>query len=581
MKRNIITLCGLLVLSLHLGAQEVTPDSTGMGQTAREWTKSIHMGWNLGNALESAGANWNNDSQTWTNTWVADYNEWETGWGNPKTTRSMIKAVKDVGFDAIRVPVRWVPHITDYTTMTVDPIWMARVKEVVDWCLAENLKVILNTHHELWLESNPFYEKKDTLDKSLGRLWTHIARTFRDYDSRLAFAGTNEVTVSWQMPTQENADVQNSYNQTFVDAVRATGGKNYYRQLIVQTYACDPSYGFLFFHVPEDKVKHHLSVEFHYYTPYSYCSGKEGSYYYWGQSYKDAGNICPDGDESSLTKLFAQARKQWFDKGLGVVVGEYGVAHHVTDDDKNTQEDNERYYLQCVSTAARKNGFAPFIWDNNNFTNGSESYGIFDRNNNMNVLQTYFLTGAKQGCEAEFDSIAAEDTTHDVGEGGQVCWNEDKALDWGMYVQLPASIFANFSDGTRLVLYYETDISADYHQLQLCSADWNKLPFIVDTMRFTGDFVPQNYYGYLLSNYITPITLTSASLVAAKSSGVIIQGHGFTLNKVVKTDAVTTINLPTRSQNHSRATYRLKGQCVKFIQKGVVYIRNNRKWIAQ
>ena len=125
------------ISSLCMNAQTVAPDNTGMDIDAREWTKGVSMGWNLGNSLESAGAAWDDATGTWNNAWIKDYNQWETAWGNPKTTRDMIKAVKAAGFDAIRVPVRWVPHITDYSTMTVDPVWMARVKEVVDWCLDE------------------------------------------------------------------------------------------------------------------------------------------------------------------------------------------------------------------------------------------------------------------------------------------------------------------------------------------------------------------------------------------------------------------------------------------------------------
>ena len=190
----------LLVATLRTVAQTTPPDATGMDIDARQWTKDVKMGWNLGNALESAGATWDDATGTWINPWLTDYNQWETGWGNPKTTRQMIKAVREAGFDAIRVPVRWVPHITDYTTMTVDPVWMARVKEVVDWCLDEGLTVVINTHHELWLESHPYYSQQAELLRRLKALWTNIATTFRDYDSRLAFSGTNEVTVSWAAP---------------------------------------------------------------------------------------------------------------------------------------------------------------------------------------------------------------------------------------------------------------------------------------------------------------------------------------------------------------------------------------------
>ena len=110
---------------------------------AQTWCKNVVMGWNLGNSLEAEGS--------------------ETSWGNPKTTKDMIKAVKAQGFNAIRIPVRWGQHC-NMTTMEIDATWLARVKEVVDWCLEEDLMVIVNTHHDQWLEHYPTYAKKEELN---------------------------------------------------------------------------------------------------------------------------------------------------------------------------------------------------------------------------------------------------------------------------------------------------------------------------------------------------------------------------------------------------------------------------------
>ena len=389
---TVITLISLLSLSVKAMDHDID---------AQTWCKNVVMGWNLGNALESAGGDWDYDNYAWTNVWEKDYAKWETAWGNPKTTKEMIHALKEHGFNAIRVPVRWVPY-ADIETMEIDESWIARVKEVVDWCMAEDMQVILNTHHELWLESYPIYTMKETLNSKLRKLWTNIATAFADYDGRLAFAGTNEVTVNWAAPTAENYDVQNSYNQTFIDAVRATGGNNAKRNLIVQTYATDPTYGLAGFVIPNDPTGNRLSVEFHYYSPYSYCSGGENSYFYWGKAFADKGKITPDGNEDTIANLFLKLRKEWWDKGLGIVMGEYGCSHHFTDDDKQTQEVNEQYYLETLVSEARKNGFAAFVWDNNAYGNGSEKFGIFNRNNNMSVDAPFFLDGIKEGSKTQF-----------------------------------------------------------------------------------------------------------------------------------------------------------------------------------
>ena len=241
------------------------PDSSNMSENAVEWNKGVTMGWNLGNYFECDGTG----------------ATWYTNWGNPKTTQAMIKAVKAAGFDAIRIPVRWGEKF-DNTNQTVDSKELDMVQEVVDWCLAEDMKVVINTHHEKpWLETNVNYANKDANLKKLSAIWTAIATRFCDYDGRLAFAGVNEVLVNWSdAPTAENNEVLNSYHQTFVDAVRATGGRNYYRNLVVQTYACNPSYGLSGLEIPTDVVEGRLTVVFHYYQPWSYCGGENGEHYW-------------------------------------------------------------------------------------------------------------------------------------------------------------------------------------------------------------------------------------------------------------------------------------------------------------
>lgn len=526
----------LLVATLRTVAQTTPPDATGMDIDARQWTKDVKMGWNLGNALESAGATWDDATGTWENPWLTDYNQWETGWGNPKTTQQMIKAVREAGFDAIRVPVRWVPHITDYTTMTVDPVWMARVKEVVDWCLDEGLTVVINTHHELWLESHPFYSQQAELLRRLKALWTNIATTFRDYDSRLAFSGTNEVTVSWAAPSAENLAVQNSYNQAFVDAVRATGGKNYYRQLIVQTYATDPGYGLAGFQLPDDVVEGRLSVEFHYYSPYSYCSGTDGCYYYWGEAFADKGTVTPDGNERALHNLFTQIRKAWYERGLGVVLGEYGVSRHYSDAaHRDDQDANARYYLKSVVSEARKNGFAAFVWDNNVFGNGSETFGIFNRNHSMRIDTPHFLEGIVEGSATTFSDEIVEEGKEDVGKDGKEIWSGDKTLAWGSsgMISLAAAAFADATDEVTLVLYYEPVATAEYTDIQMCFKDWSKASFKVGETSVQGDFNPRGYYGVTTSSLITPFTFDDAALQSFKRQGMIIQGYGVRLTKIV------------------------------------------------
>lgn len=545
----------LAIISIQSRAMEHDVD-------AQTWCKNVVMGWNLGNSLEAEGT--------------------ETSWGNPATTADMIKAIKGEGFNAVRIPVRWGQHC-DMSTMTIDEKWLSRVKEIVDWCLAEDMYVIINTHHDLWLEHYPTNAKKTELNEKLGKLWTNISTAFADYDGRLAFAGLNEVNAEgdWGLtPTQENYDVTNSFNQTFVDAVRATGGNNAQRNLIVQSYRCNPTMGLTNLVVPTDPTPNRLSVEFHYYDPYSYCSGAAGSYNYWGIAFSDKGTVTPDGNEKSLANFFLTIREKWWEQGLGVVIGEYGCSCHYTTADKATQEANMQYYMKCLVSEARKNGFAAFVWDNNAYGNGSEKFGIFDRKNGMKVRTPFFLDGIKEGSSTQY--VADVDynmTDKDFGEGGKQVWSGNQVIDWGKPVTIPASEFKNFTTQATIVIYYDQDASSDYEDIQPCNSKWERLPFTVEGMKFSGDFNPRSFYGTSGKSHITPMIFTGAELNSLKSGGVIIQGHGITFTKIVLMDTPNAIHLPTVNPDSDAPFYNLRGVKVLNPAKGNVYIVNGKKII--
>lgn len=558
--KKLLLLAAILLASMGSRAQTVEPNSEGMTLSAQEWTRDVVMGWNLGNSLECPYT--------------------ETEWGNPKTTKAMIHAVAEAGFNAIRIPVRWINHVNNTTDMIVNADWLARVKEVVDWCLEENMYVIINSHHEEWYDRNPYYSKQEENNRMLAALWTCVATYFRDYDQRLIFAGTNETTVNWAAPTAEQQAVQNSYNQTFVDAVRETGGKNYYRNIVVQTFACSPYHGLNGFTIPTDKVEGRLSVEFHYYDPYEYCGNC--TYYYWGEAYKDKGRILASSTEKTITNLFDRITNTWAKKGLGVVMGEYGVSNHFTEDDKQTQQENMQYYLKCVVSEARQHGFAAFAWDNNAFNNGPENFGIFKRWQNMAVGNTYFLKGITEGAGAEYvEPVGPGDD--DTGEG-VTFWEGDAMLDWGNGLQLsvPASVFEGKGADVQMVLSYTQDYS-DYDDLQLFYGDWSSLlPFIVGDNSFTGDFIPSNYYSTGTgTSHTTAFSFDEGTLATVLQKGIVIQGHGIRLNKVTitSTSGITLTEADKAAVN--APAYTLGGQRVSQPLPGHLYIQNGKKFIAR
>lgn len=200
-------------------------------KTANELMNAVIAGWNLGNTLDCVG----------NGTGLAE----ETSWGNVKTTQEIIDAVKAKGFNSIRVPVTWSQHI-DWTSeeLTIQPEWIARVKEVVDYCYNNDMLVIINCHHDDAVYGNGAFEQWQVLNRSFREsvvsniriIWKQIAEAFKEYDGRLLFEGWNEIQHTkqdWKPANEAEWKTLNAMSQAFVDTVRKTGGNNVNRCLII------------------------------------------------------------------------------------------------------------------------------------------------------------------------------------------------------------------------------------------------------------------------------------------------------------------------------------------------------------
>lgn len=358
-------------------AQKKAPKT--MRHNATEIVENMGVGWNLGNTFEAYNYG-STDS--------------ETSWGNARTTKEMIDSIAAYGFKAVRIPVRWYPHFKYYgNTLTIDASWITRIREVVDYCMANNLYAIINTHHEMWLEGHPTYADSAEVYKEFRLLWTEIANAFNDYDEHLLFAGTNEVHVgnNWGRPLDENAVVQNGYNQQFINAVRATKGNNAWRCLVVQTYVASGSFGLELFKMPTDKVKNRLIAEIHNYDPYKY--GLTDEVRYWGKPYVSYGTNS-ENDETELKETYERVKTAFAKYSIPFIVGEMGTNYHTYKDevDREVVDRSTAYYYDNVLRTIRSNGGAPFIWDNGVVNRrGKECFGMFDRRNHMKCTQPQVL----------------------------------------------------------------------------------------------------------------------------------------------------------------------------------------------
>lgn len=352
----------------------IPPDKTGMESDSKVLAKKINLGWNLGNTLEAIGG--------------------ETAWGNPKASKALIDLVKASGFNAVRIPCAWDQYLENQTTYKIKDLWLARVKEVVDYCIENDMYAILNIHWDGgWLENNPTPDKQAEVNKKQKAIWEQIALYFRNYDERLLFAGTNEVHTTSGNPTQANFDVQMSYNQTFVDAVRSTGGKNAYRNLIIQAYNTNIDQAVAYLKISTDYVPDRLMVEVHHYDPWNFCGLEKdetwGKYAaLWGQPYEQyaigvlAGRAATWGKEDYLKTQFNKIKTSFVDKGYPVILGEYGVIRRTTysGDALMHHLDSRAYYLRYVTEQAKNYGLIPFYWDDGGI--GNLAFGIIDRKTN-------------------------------------------------------------------------------------------------------------------------------------------------------------------------------------------------------
>ena len=309
--------------------------------------KDMGAGWNLGNAL---------DAWTGRETRVGPLSS-ETVWSNPPITRELIALVKSAGFGTVRLPVTWFNHM-DPQTYEIDPAWMDRVEEVVGWVLDEGMYCILNVHHDTgsdnWLTADPNnYAAKE---EKFTAIWKQAAERFAPYGEKLLFEGYNEILNDrreWTQPRPEDLDAANSLNQAFVDTVRAAGGNNAQRCLVVNTYGAQPnSLVTQGMKVPADTVEDRIIVEAHVYQPFQFTSENYPNVKTW--------------DKASVDNCMANFRRDFLDKGYPVLIGEFGVV----------EKDNFKArcaWTRYVTDRAEALGIGVVWWDNGG------DYGLISR----------------------------------------------------------------------------------------------------------------------------------------------------------------------------------------------------------
>lgn len=322
-----------------------TNKNSAEGMSAAEIVKDMKIGWNLGNTLDCYNVTWE----------VSDF---ETAWGNPRTTKAMIDTVKKAGFNAVRIPVSWNEHMNGNK---IDGDWLNRVNEVVDYVIDNDMYAIINVHHDDYTWLNPSKADEAAVKAKLVSIWEQLSDRFKDYDQHLLFEGMNEPRIiggqdEWTGGTAEEREVINHLFQAFVDTVRKSGGNNSSRALIITSHAAsieaDAVNDIV---VPDDD---RIIVSIHYYSPWDFAGGENGKSD-WGS----------DSEKKELDKGFDFLKSKFIDKGVPVIIGEFGAT--------NKNNDSVRAsYMEYYVKSAKSRGITCFIWDNGT----KDEFGLLDRN---------------------------------------------------------------------------------------------------------------------------------------------------------------------------------------------------------
>ncbi|HEX6428123.1 MAG TPA: cellulase family glycosylhydrolase [Niastella sp.] len=408
--------------------------------TAQSIASQMKVGWNLGNTLEAICS--------------------ETIWGGATTTQQLINTVKASGFNTVRLPVAWDCHSTNGV---IDAAWIARVKQVVDYCTNQNLYVILNIHWDNgWLENNVTTAAQASVNAKQQNYWTQIANYFKNYNERLLFASANEPNVE----DATGMSVLLSYHQTFINAVRATGGNNSSRTLIIQGPSTDiEKTNTLMNTMPTDPIANRLMVEVHYYSPYQFTLMTQDEswgnmFYYWGNGYHsttDASRNATWGEESFVEYCFGLMKTKFIDKGIPVIIGEYAVSKRnlSAPSDQALHVASRLYFYRYMVNSARSKGIIPIAWDINMQMYNRSTSAILDQPVIDAIMQgaggstTTYVTLANRATGLLIDGMYR---TTDGSNAGQYSNSNTDAQKWvletaGSYIKIKNKATGLYLDG--------------------------------------------------------------------------------------------------------------------------------------
>lgn len=505
------------------------------GISSVDFVKQMTIGWNLGNAFDASSC----DAWAYSEGLKMEY-KWLPH--KQPTSQQLIKTVKDCGYNTIRIPVSWHNHMSKNTSdFKIDAAWMNRVKEVVDWALAENMYVIINLHHdnltEEQIKSNPGFalstdstvqEKSRTYIK---RVWEQISETFKNYDEKLIFELLNEprcVETGWEWGFWENnaskastyCNIITNYEQVALNAIRASGGKNAFRFVMAPGYCASPDF-LSSYKMPKDKVADRLILAAHAYTPTDFCLSGTKTDYDTNKSYI----------ENSVNRVFQNLSNNYIKKGIGVVMGEAGIS------DKKNLSSREKW-VEYYFTKAKQSGIPVILWDNEAIApagdlpkENGEYHGYFNRE----TCSLYYPTLIKKMVEIAGSNYVPPSIKPDSESGDEGTVIFSGVLDltsWSVNKVIAATAFSNATNSSKLVFETEScSEPAEYVNVKMQN-EWGDSAVICYNGNLSGGTVGN---GVLEPSSVTAgftYTPTAVEWTAIKSKGLIVYGFGIKITKI-------------------------------------------------
>lgn len=373
--RKIISILLLTTLLSSVFAEDKKSTET---YDATQIVTMMKFGWNLGNTLDALGGSWKKGLNT------------QTAWGQPLTTKEMIDGLAKSGVKTIRIPVSWSEHVID-KYYTIDPKWMTRVKEIVTWAYENDMFIILNSHHDNFDQNKkipagkgvyyPSEENYEESKKFLTCLWKQISSHFIEFDYHLIFETLNEPRprgTSNEWWYDQNSPVCKKYmgtlnklNQDIVDTIRASGGNNTHRVIMVPSLAASPDAALSKdFRIPTDTVENRLAISVHMYTPYNFAMASPGDIKF------------TEAHQKELSTIFRKLYNKFVSAGTPVVIGEMGATN------KNNLQDRINWFNFFITEARKNSIYTCCLWDNGVWEINekdskdkiySEHYGYYNR----------------------------------------------------------------------------------------------------------------------------------------------------------------------------------------------------------